>query len=255
MTEENVRENYRRLAQAVGVDEQRFTLTKQIHETEVSVVTEAEAGMGLHQPMAWQSDAIVTALPDTPLIGFYADCVVTLLYDPATHTAGVCHAGWRGMAGGILPKTVDVMAEKLGTRRESLRAVLGPSIRQECFETDADVPEAMEQQLGALVQPYIQEKGVKFHVDLQGIGVQLLLDAGLPAGKRDRQRHLHHVPQRRVLVAPQDQRPARRAGRHDLPVTTERENPFDEKMEKTCARRAARRAVRAEHRLRHDGGG
>ena len=71
------------------------------------------------------------------------------------------------------------MAEKLGTRRESLRAVLGPSIRQECFETDADVPEAMEQQLGALVQPYIQEKGIKFHVDLQGIGVKLLLDAGL----------------------------------------------------------------------------
>ena len=177
--EENVRENYRRLAQATGVDEKRFTLTKQIHETEVSVVTEDEVGMGLHRPMAWQSDAIVTALPNTPLVGFYADCVVTLLYDPETHTAGVCHSGWRGMAGGILPKTVDVMAEKLGTKRESLRAVLGPSIRQECFETDADVPEAMEQQLGALVQPYIQEKGPKFHVDLQGIGVKLLLDAGL----------------------------------------------------------------------------
>ena len=38
--------------------------------------------MGLHQPMALAVDAIVTALPDTPLIGFYADCVVTLLYDP-----------------------------------------------------------------------------------------------------------------------------------------------------------------------------
>lgn len=178
-TEENVRENYRRLADALGVDDARWTLTKQIHETEVSVVTEAQAGMGLHQPMAWQSDAIVTALPDTPLIGFYADCVVTLLYDPATHTAGVCHAGWRGMAGGILPKTVAVMAEQLGTKRESLIAVLGPSIRQECFETDADVPEAMEQQLGALAHPYIMEKGPKFHVDLQGIGVRLLQDAGL----------------------------------------------------------------------------
>lgn len=178
-TEENVRENYRRLAQAIGVDDSRWTLTKQIHETEVSVVDEGQIGMGLHQKMAWQSDAIVTALPDTPLIGFYADCVVTLLYDPATRTAGVCHAGWRGMAGGILPKAVDVMARELGTKRDSLVAVLGPSIRQECFETDADVPEAMEQQLGALVRPYIAEKGPKFHVDLQGIGVKLLQDAGL----------------------------------------------------------------------------
>ena len=177
--EASVREHYRRLAEALGVDEKRFTLTRQIHETEVSVVGEEQVGMGLHRPMAWRSDAIVTALPDTPLCGFYADCVVTLLYDPATHTAGVAHAGWRGMAGGILPKTVEVMVARLGARRESLIAVLGPSIRQECFETDADVPEAMERLLGVAVRPYIREKGAKFHVDLQGIGVKLLRDAGL----------------------------------------------------------------------------
>lgn len=70
--------------------------------------------------MAWESDALVTNLPDTPLAGFYADCVVTLLYDPASHSCGVCHAGWRGTALGILPKTVDVMAAKLGAKRESL---------------------------------------------------------------------------------------------------------------------------------------
>ena len=104
---ENVRENYRLLGEALGVDETRMTLTKQIHDTQVSVVTEDKVGMGLHRPMEWQSDAIVTALADTPIIGFYADCVVTLLYDPATHTAGVCHSGWRGMAAGILPKLDD----------------------------------------------------------------------------------------------------------------------------------------------------
>ena len=90
--------NTKRLGEALGVDETRMTLTKQIHDTQVSVVTEDKVGMGLHRPMEWQSDAIVTALADTPIIGFYADCVVTLLYDPATHTAGVCHSGWRGMA-------------------------------------------------------------------------------------------------------------------------------------------------------------
>ena len=100
---ENVRENYRLLGEALGVDETRMTLTKQIHDTQVSVVTEDKVGMGLHQPMAWESDAIVTALPETPLCGFYADCVVTLFYDPATRTAGVAHAGWRGMAAGGPP--------------------------------------------------------------------------------------------------------------------------------------------------------
>ena len=59
---ENVRENYRLLGEALGVDETRMTLTKQIHDTQVSVVTEDKVGMGLHRPMEWQSDAIVTAL-------------------------------------------------------------------------------------------------------------------------------------------------------------------------------------------------
>ncbi len=177
--EENVRENYRRLAEELGVDERRFTLTRQIHDTQISVVTENEVGMGLHRPMSWDSDAIITALPDTPLCAFSADCTVTIFYDPSTNTAGAAHAGWRGMAAGMLPKTVDAMAEKLGAKRGTMVAVIGPSIRKECFETDADVPEAMEKQLGDRVHPFIEEKGAKFHVDLQGIGAMLLRDSGL----------------------------------------------------------------------------
>lgn len=190
---ENVRENYRLLGEALGVDETRMTLTKQIHDTQVSVVTEDKVGMGLHRPMEWQSDAIVTALADTPIIGFYADCVVTLLYDPATHTAGVCHSGWRGMAAGILPKTVDVMAEQLGTKRESLIAVLGPSIRQECFETDADVPEAMEELLGAPGASV--HHGERSEIPCGPAGHWRKAAAGCRTfgGKCDRQRHLHHV--------------------------------------------------------------
>ena len=178
---ENVRENYRLLGEALGVDETRMTLTKQIHDTQVSVVTEDKVGMGLHRPMEWQSDAIVTALADTPIIGFYADCVVTLLYDPATHTAGVCHSGWRGMAAGILPKTVDVMEEQLGTKRESLIAVLGPSIRQECFETDADVPEAMEELLGAQVHPFIMENEKWFVIGFIAVSTVIMTLLGQPA--------------------------------------------------------------------------
>ena len=176
---ENVRENYRLLAEGLEIPADRLTLTRQVHRDDVAVVTEGEVGMGLARPMAWEADALVTALADTPLVGFYADCVVTLFYDPATHTAGVCHAGWRGMAAGILPKTAEVVAEKLGAQRGSLIAVMGPSIHQSCFETDADVPAEMERQLGALVRPFVAQKGAKFHVDLQGIGAALLARAGL----------------------------------------------------------------------------
>ncbi len=177
--EANVRENYRRLAEELQMDVRRFTLTRQIHDTQISVVTEEDAGTGLFKPLKWDSDALITSEKNTPLCGFSADCVVTLFYDPSTETAGVAHAGWRGMAASMLPKTVDAMADKLGASRDTLIAVMGPSIHQECFETDADVPEAMEKQIGASVRPFVMEKGMKFHVDLQGIGGMLLKNAGL----------------------------------------------------------------------------
>lgn len=176
---ENVRENYRILCDALGMDFNRVTRTEQVHRDEVSIVTEDTVGMGLHRPMAWESDAIVTNLPDTPLSGFYADCVVTMLFDPSSRSIGVCHSGWRGTAAAILPKTAETMVQAFGAKRETMVAVIGPSIRQCCFETDADVPEAMERSLGARVQPFIQARGCKWFVDLQGINAGLLADAGL----------------------------------------------------------------------------
>ena len=176
---ENVLRNYEILAEGLQIPLSRLTMTKQVHRDEISVVTEETVGMGLHKPMTWESDALITNLPDTPLAGYYADCVVTLLYDPASHSCGVCHSGWRGTALGILPQTVDAMVEKLGAKRQSLIAVIGPSIRQCCFETDADVPEAMVRQLGASAEPFIMERGVKFHIDLQGINTMLLREAGV----------------------------------------------------------------------------
>ncbi|MGE4548033.1 MAG: peptidoglycan editing factor PgeF [Intestinibacillus sp.] len=178
---ENVRENYRILTRALEMPYERLTMTCQVHRDEISAVTEDTAGMGLTKPMAWESDAIITDLPDVPLAGFYADCVVTLLYDPASRAAGVCHAGWRGTAKHILGKTVDAMARELGAKRDSLIAVIGPSIRQCCFETDADVPAAMEAELGARVRPFIEERGPKFHIDLQGVNAQALAEAGVRA--------------------------------------------------------------------------
>ena len=56
---ENVRENYRLLGETLGVDETRMTLTKQIHDTQVSVVTEDKVGMGLHRPMECPSSAFM----------------------------------------------------------------------------------------------------------------------------------------------------------------------------------------------------
>ena len=165
----------------------RMTMHCQIHSDIVRVVDEQTMGMGLGQPMSWKADAIITNLPGVPLCGYYADCVVTLLHDPVSHSIGVCHSGWRGTASGILDKTVRKMQEQYGAKPENIEAAIGPSIRQCCVETDADVPDAMRETMGEAVAPFIQPRGKKFFLDLQGInreqlehcGVQNIVDSGM----------------------------------------------------------------------------
>ena len=176
---ENVLKNYQILADHFGVPRERMTMTKQVHGDCVRVVDEETLGMGLGQPMSWQTDAIVTNLPNVPLCGYYADCVVTLLHDPVSHSIGVCHSGWRGTANGFLAKTVRTMQEQYGAHPENIEAVIGPSIHQCCFETDADVPDAMRETMGQAVEPFIEQRGAKYFIDLQGINRMRLEDAGV----------------------------------------------------------------------------
>lgn len=179
---ENVVENYHIVARELGVDFEKITVTRQVHSDEVAVVTEKEIGMGLSQPFTWNADAIVTNLPGVPIAGFYADCVVTLISDPVSQSIGVCHSGWRGTAKNILGKTVQKMVDNFGAKPENTIAVIGPSIGQCCFETDEDVPLDMKSQMGDVVLPFIETRGEKFHVDLQGINRMNLQKAGLRDG-------------------------------------------------------------------------
>ena len=124
-------------------------------------------------------DALITNVPGLPLTVFSADCGTVLLYDPVHQAIGAVHAGWRGCAAGIVEKTVAAMGAAYGSRPAELLAALGPCIGPCCFETDGDVPEAMQAALGADADAYITVKGPKFHVDLAGLNRQWLLRAGL----------------------------------------------------------------------------
>ena len=178
-THDNLLENYRRFCAAIGTDRDRCVLSKQVHETTVRLCSGADAGKGLFSPRDYTADALVTNEPDLPLVVFSADCGIILLHDPVNRAVGAVHAGWRGCAGGIVEKTVRTMTEHFGSRPEDIRAAVGPCIGQCCFETDADVPEAMTAALGADAAPYLERRGVKWHVDLAGLNRQWLLRAGV----------------------------------------------------------------------------
>ena len=96
---DRVRENYRRFCAALGVDEHRAMLSKQVHEDNVRHVTAEDCGKGLFRDRDYTSvDAMVTDTPDIPLVVFSADCGIILLHDPVHGAVGAAHAGWRGAA-------------------------------------------------------------------------------------------------------------------------------------------------------------
>ncbi|NLU25370.1 MAG: peptidoglycan editing factor PgeF [Clostridiales bacterium] len=181
---ENVQENYARFCRALGVNNRRVFLNRQVHDENVRLVTEEDAGKGLWKPWDFPSaDSAICRLADTPLVVFSADCGIILLYDPVTRSVGTAHAGWRGAAAGIVAKTVREMQRHFGTDPADLLCAIGPGIGPCCFETGDDVPQAMRNTLGEAAADYMERRGPKWHVDLKAINAHWLRQAGVPAGQ------------------------------------------------------------------------
>lgn len=176
----NVRENYRRFCRLLGTDHRRTVLSRQVHGDVVRCVTQDDAGKGLYRERDYSSvDGFVTDVPRIPLVVFSADCNVILLYDPVHPAIGACHAGWRGTALGIAAKTVSEMVRLYGCDPANIRAAIGPAIGQCCFETDDDVPAALREALGDAVEPFIEARGAKYHIDLKSVNALWLQKAGV----------------------------------------------------------------------------
>ncbi len=134
-TPDNVRENRRRAAAAFGHDEENLLTLYQIHSTEVLTV----GAERWRSPGAPKADALVTDRPGVLLGVLAADCAPVLLADPSAHVIGAAHAGWKGALAGVVETTVAAM-ERLGARRERLRAVIGPCIGAQSYEVGPEFP-------------------------------------------------------------------------------------------------------------------
>ena len=176
---ENVEENFRILADALGIHPEDFVLTKQIHSDVVVKVGREDCGKHMVEGASPECDALITKDPGVALVVFTADCTPILLHDPVTGAVGAAHAGWRGTAMGIAAKTVEAMVREFGCDAQNIRAAIGPNIGWCCFETDRDVPDAMIEALGEEVKAMIRPHGDKYYVNLKEINALWLRRAGV----------------------------------------------------------------------------
>ncbi len=173
-----VRENYRRAAALMGAGIDACAVTRQVHGNVVRPVTAADRHVCMSR-VPYEADGIVTAERGLPLFCFTADCVPALLLDPENGVAGAIHCGWRSSVADILQNAVREM-EALGAEREKIRAAMGPAIGRCCFETDDDVPDAIERYLGGdTAGLFLRRPDGKTLVDLRLANKRRLMQLGL----------------------------------------------------------------------------
>lgn len=137
---ENVRENYRIIADAIGFNPENIVMTDQTHTTNVKVITEDFADKGYMNPPKYKDiDGLITNVPGLVLTAYFADCVPLLFLDPVKKAIGVAHSGWRGTVGRIGANVVKMMTENYGTNPTDILAAIGPSICADCYEVSEDV--------------------------------------------------------------------------------------------------------------------
>ncbi|WP_404286188.1 peptidoglycan editing factor PgeF [Microvirga sp. RSM25] len=126
-----VQENRRRMAAALGAKHDALISVHQVHSPDAVIVEGPWRG---ERPKA---DAMVTATPGLALGITTADCGPVLFADAEARVIGAAHAGWRGAVTGVLESTIAAM-ERLGARRATIVAVLGPTISQKAYEVGPD---------------------------------------------------------------------------------------------------------------------
>jgi len=127
---EAVRENRRRVVAALGLPEEPDWI-EQVHGTRV---LDPDAG-GQEQGPA---DALIARRPGRVAVIQVADCLPVLFAAEGAAAVACAHAGWRGLASGVLEASVRA----LGVDPGALVAWLGPCIGREHFEVGAEVREA-----------------------------------------------------------------------------------------------------------------
>ena len=130
-----------------------------------------------------QSDA-VPGIVDEALAVLTADCLPVLFCDRAASRVAAAHAGWRGLAGGVLETTLEALA----IRAEDVLVWLGPAIGPAAFEVGGEVREAFVAQHPAAAAAFVPSRNEgRFMADLYqlarirlaAVGVEAVYGGGL----------------------------------------------------------------------------
>ena len=163
----------RRLAVAALLEGAELATVHQVHSAEVVAVSHAWP-----QDERPRADAMVTDTPNVLLGILTADCAPVLFADRHAVVVGAAHAGWRGALAGVTDATIEAM-ERLGSRRENIRAAVGPCIAQSSYEVDDSFRDRFIEHDADNARFFASAPSGKPHFDLEAYVVHRLIAAGI----------------------------------------------------------------------------
>lgn len=125
------------------------------------------------------ADASTAVTPGVVCCVTVADCLPVLLADRSGCVVAATHAGWRGLAGGIIQATVLAMRRRAPAAIGPIDAFLGPSIGPTAFEVGAEVLSAMRTRLPEAEAAFTALANGKFLADLPALARQALAQVGV----------------------------------------------------------------------------
>lgn len=139
---------------------------EQVHGTRILDVDAGETGA---------ADGAVTRTPGVVLAIMTADCLPVLLASDDGEVVGAAHAGWRGLASGVLENAVAAL------RREpaAVTAWLGPAISRPAFEVGDEVRDAFLDHDAAAVDAFVANDNGRWQADLHALARLRLAAAGV----------------------------------------------------------------------------
>jgi len=123
-----------------------------------------------------EADAAITAMPGVVLAILSADCLPVLFCSEDGSAVGAAHAGWRGLAAGVLEATIASMR----ISPDSLLAWLGPAAGPNAYEVGEEVRDAFVSRDRATEAMFVPTRPGHWLVDLYGLAIRRLMGAGMP---------------------------------------------------------------------------
>jgi YfiH family protein len=150
---------------------------RQVHGVQVLRFERPPAAIGIDaEPTA---DAAVTGVPGVVLAILTADCLPVVFAAGDGSEIGAAHAGWQGLAAGVLEATVAA----LRTPPARLQAWLGPAAGPDAYEIGGNVRDAFLAHDLAAASAFVATRPGHWRVDLYALARQRLAAAGVPAAQ------------------------------------------------------------------------